>query len=100
MRKTTAIITVIIAFNALAVSVWATNGSKRRAKEVTADNGSIKISAGGVLNTTVNIYDGNDIAKAALDYDLIESHRAALQQLGFRTVRVQTARGETLERPL
>ena len=101
MRKTVAIITAIITVNALAACAWgAANASQRRAKEITANNGSIKIKAGGVLNKTVIVYDGNDIAKAELDYELIEDHHAALQQLGFTTVRVETARGEKLERPL
>ena len=100
MRKTAAILTAIIALNALAACRWAADRSERRRKQVTADNGSIQISAGGVLNTTVVVHDENDIAKAILDYELIEDHRAALAQLGFTAVHVETASGEKLDRPL
>jgi hypothetical protein len=100
MRKTVGVLAAVIAVNALAAGAWAADRSERRAKAIGADNGSIKIHAGGVLNTTVYVYDENDIAKATLDYGLIEDHREALRQLGFTAVHVETARGEKLDQPL
>jgi hypothetical protein len=90
----------VLALNALVAGAWAANRSQRRAKEITEVDGSIKITAGGVLNTTVDVYDGNDIANAGFDFDLVENHREALRQLGFSAVHVETAAGQTLDRPL
>jgi hypothetical protein len=53
-----------------------------------------------LLNTTVDIYDTNDIAKAANDFALVEDHRDALKALGFTMVHIKTATGETINRPL
>jgi hypothetical protein len=74
--------------------------ANRRAAEVTMVDGSIKVQASGMLNTTVSVYDDNDIANAGFDFDLIENHRDALRQLGFSSVHVQTAAGQTLDKPL
>lgn len=91
----------IVALNVIAAGCWVTAyRSQRRAEEVTAVDGSIKITAGGMLNTTVNVYDDNRIANAAFDYDIVENHRDALRQLGFSAIHVQTATGTTLDKPL
>jgi hypothetical protein len=90
----------VLVLSVLAAGVWASDKSQRRAKEITSVEGSIKIKASGVLNTTVDVYDENDIANAGFDYDLIEDHRDALRQLGFTAVHVETATGQTLDRPL
>jgi hypothetical protein len=91
----------ILALNAIAAGCWITAyRSQRRADEVRAVDGSIKITAGGVLNTTVDIYDGNRISNATFDFDLVENHRDALRQLGFLAIHVQTATGQTLDEPL
>jgi hypothetical protein len=100
MRKGVIILFVIATMNVLAAGAWAANGSQRRAKEITSAEGSFKIRAGGVLNKTVEVYDGNDIGKADLDFGIIEDHRDAFLQLGFASVHVKTAKGETLDRPL
>jgi hypothetical protein len=100
MRKPITVLTGLIVLNALAVGAWAWQRSQQRAKEITSEIGSIKISAGGVLNTTIKVYDANDIANAAFDYDLLENHREALLQLGFSNVHVETAKGQTLDKPL
>jgi hypothetical protein len=100
MRKTIGILAVIATMNALALGAWAADKSQRRAKEVESSTGSIKIHATGVLNTVVSVYDANDIANAGFDYDLVENHRDALLQLGFIAVHVETAKGETLDKPL
>jgi hypothetical protein len=90
----------ILVLNAFVVGGWAAKKSQRRAKEVTEVDGSIKITAGGVLNTTVYVYDSNGIANAGFDYDLVEDHRDALRQLGFSAVHVDTVTGQSLDRPL
>lgn len=91
----------IVALNMIAAGWWITAyRSQRRAQEVRAVDGSIKITAGGMLNTTVNVYDGNDIANARFDFDIVENHRDALRQLGFSAIHVQTAAGQTLDKPL
>jgi|HubBroStandDraft_1064217.scaffolds.fasta_scaffold418167_1 hypothetical protein len=100
MRKIISIAVVGLAIGALAAGTWSADRSQRRAKEIAANEGSVRIKASGVLHTTVDVYDANDIAKAAFDFDLVEDHREALRQLGFTTVHVKTATGETLDRPL
>ena len=100
MRKKTAILAAIFALNALAVGSWAAQRAQRRAKEVAVLEGSIKIKAAGLLNTTLDVYDGNDIANAGFDFDLVENHREALLELGFSSVHIETATGQTLDRPL
>lgn len=101
MQKPARIAVAIVALNVLAAGCWiAAYRSQRRAQEVKAVDGSIKITAGGVLNTTVNVYDGNSIANAAFDFDLVENHRDVLRQLGFSAIHVQTATGQTLDQPL
>ena len=100
MRKTILILTVVAAFSALAAGVWAGDRSQRRATEVLADNGSIQVRAGGILNTTVEVTDDNKIANAEFDYHIVEDHHDALARLGFTSVRVRTASGQSLEKPL
>jgi hypothetical protein len=100
MRKSIAVALVILAVNVLAAGAWAADRSQRRAKEINALDGGITIKAGGVLNTTINVYDTNDIANAGFDYDLIENHHDALRQLGFTSVHVETAKGQKLDLPL
>ena len=90
----------LVALNALAAGVWASGRAQRRAKEVTSETGSIQIHAGGLLSTTIDVYDGNDIANAGFDYDLVENHREALLELGFTNVHIETAKGQTLDKPL
>jgi hypothetical protein len=90
----------IIAFSALAAGVLASDRSERRAKEVTENIGSIKVRAGGRMNTTVEVTDDNQIANAEFDFEIIEDHRDALRQLGFTTVHVQTANGQSLDKRL
>ena len=91
---------MVIAIVGVATGTWALRRAKRRAAEVAVVAGSIKIQATGLLNTTVSVYDANDIANAGLDFDLVENHRDALRQLGFSFVHVQTAAGQTLDRSL
>jgi hypothetical protein len=100
MRKLMAMAAGIAAFSSLAAGVFAADSSQRRAREVKADNGSIKVRAGGVLNTTVEVTDYNRIANAECDFEIIEDHREALLRLGFTAVHVQTASGQSLEKPL
>jgi hypothetical protein len=100
VRKIIGIALAVLAINAFAAGTWTANRSQRRAKEVAAVNGSIKIKASGVLNTTVELYDANNIANAGFDYDLIEGHRDALRDLGFTAVHIETATGQKLDRPL
>lgn len=91
----------IVALNVIAAGCWMTAyRSQRRAEEVRAVDGSIKITAGGVLNTTVDVYDANRIGNAAFDFDLVENHRDALRELGFSAIHVRTATGQTLDKPL
>jgi hypothetical protein len=100
MRKGVTIMVAAAGFVALAAGAWVAHRSYQRAQKIAVLAGSIKVTAGGVLNTTVDVYDSNDIARAAFDYDLVENHRGALQQLGFSTVHIQTATGQTLDKPL
>jgi hypothetical protein len=100
MRKISGTAIGVLAISAIAAGTWAADRSQQRAKEIAANEGSIKIKASGVLNTTVDVYDGNDIAKAAFDLALVQDHREALRQLGFTAVHIKTATGETLDRPL
>lgn len=101
MQRLARIGLAIVALNVIAGGCWVTAyRSQRRAQEVTAVEGSIKITAGGVLNTTVDVYDGNRIANAGFDFDIVENHRNALRQLGFSAIHVQTATGQTLDKPL
>jgi hypothetical protein len=93
-------ITGVLAITAIAAGTWAADRSQRRAKEIAVSEGSFKIRAGGVFNTTVEILDTNDVASANSDYGLVEDHRDALRQLGFVAVHIETAKGETLDRPL
>jgi hypothetical protein len=100
MRRTAAVAAGVLAVSALGAGAWAGNGSRRRAEEITSLEGSIEIKPSGVLNTTVDVYDGNDIANAGFDFDLVENHREALRQLGFISVHIETATGQTLDKPL
>jgi hypothetical protein len=101
MRKTMGMALGVAALAAITMGASAADRSaQRRAREIAASEGSIRIKASGVLNRTVDIYDANDIAKAANDFALVEDHREALKALGFTTVHVKTATGETLNRPL
>ncbi|HEY6466016.1 MAG TPA: hypothetical protein VIY69_08500 [Candidatus Acidoferrales bacterium] len=101
MQRLAKIGVAIVALNVIAAVCWVTAyRSQRRAQEVTAVDGSIKVTAGGVLNTTVDVYDDNRIANAAFDFDIIENHRDALRHLGFSAIHVQTATGQTLDKPL
>jgi len=90
----------LIGLNALAAGVWASKRAQRRAHEVASEAGSIKVRASGILNTTIDVYDANDIANAAFDYGLVENHREALLRLGFSDVHIETAKGQTLDKPL
>ena len=100
MRKTIQIAIGVLALGAMTAGSWAADQSQRRAKEIACSQGSIKVKASGMMNTTVDVFDENNIAKAQLDFELVEDHREALRQLGFTTVHIKTATGETLERPL
>jgi uncharacterized protein (DUF2384 family) len=100
MRKIMAIGIAVLAVNLVPAGMWTAHRAQSRAREVAVEEGSITVRAAGVLNRTVDVYDSNRIAKAALDYELIEDHREALQNLGFSTVHIETATGETLDRPL
>ena len=95
-----AAVCTICALIGAATGTWVLRRAKRRAAEVAVAEGSIRIQASGVLKTTVSVYDGNDIANAGFDFDLVENHRDALRQLGFASVHVETAAGQTLDRPL
>ena len=90
----------VSAIATIATGTWLMHRAKQRAAEVAVIAGSIKIQASGVLNTTVSVYDANDIANAGFDFDLVENHRDALRELGFSSVHVRTAAGQTLDRPL
>lgn len=100
MRKRIGIAIAVLGLGLLAAGAWVAHRSHQRAQKIAVLDGSIKVTAGGMLNTTVDVYDGNDIARAAFDYDLVENHRVALQQLGFSSVHVQTAAGQALDKPL
>ncbi len=100
MRKAIATVACLFGLNALAAGVWASGRAQHRAQEIASETGSIKIRASGLLNTTIDVYDTNDIANAAFDYDLVENHREALLGLGFSNVHIQTAKGQTLDKPL
>lgn len=101
MQKIVRVAAAIVALNAMACVCWiAAYQSQRRAQEVRAVEGSIQVTAGGVLNTTVEVYDANDIANAAFDFDIVEDHRDALRQLGFSAIHIHTATGQTLDKPL
>jgi hypothetical protein len=100
MRKLIAMTVGVAAFGALAAGVLASDRSQRRAKEVAEDIGSIKVRAGGKLNTTIEVTDDNPIANAEFDFEIVEDHRDALRQLGFTTVHVRTANGQSLNKPL
>jgi hypothetical protein len=101
MQRLARIAVAIVALNVIAGTCWVTAyRSQRRAHEVTAVDGSIKVTAGGMLNTTVDVYDANRIANAAFDVDIVENHRDALRQLGFSAIHVQTATGQTVDKPL
>ena len=99
MRKTVAFAIALLSL-ALPVGIHARREAAARAKEVAVNQGSFQVRASGLLGTTVAVYDGNRIANAAFDYDLVENHREALLQLGFSGVHVETATGQTLDRPL
>jgi hypothetical protein len=100
MRKTIGIALIILSSGAVALGAHAADQSQRRAKEIASNIGSIQIHATGKLNTIISVYDSNDIANAAFDYDLVENHRDALLKLGFKSVHVRTAKGETLDKAL
>lgn len=100
MPKKIVISVALCAVIGLATVTWAIRRANRRASEVGMAEGSIKIQASGVLNTTVSVYDSNHIANAGFDFDLVENHRDALRQLGFSSVHVETATGQSLDRPL
>ena len=100
MRRSIGIITGILAVTVIAAGTWAADRSQNRAKEIAVREGSFKVSAGGVLNTTVEITDANDVADANSDYGIVEDHRDALRRLGFVAVHIETAKGETLDKPL
>src|SRR5690349_3358977 len=85
MRKIMAIGVAVLAVNLVPAGMWTAHRAQSRAREVAVEEGSITVRAAGVLNKTVDVYDSNRIAKAALDYELIEDHREALQNLGFST---------------
>lgn len=100
MPKIVKVLVIIAAMNAFAAGCWAGYRAQRRADEIAVVDGSFKITAEGMFNTTVNVYDRNDIANATFDFEIIEGHHDALRALGFTSVHVQTATGQTLDKPL
>ena len=100
MRKAMGMVLGLTALAAIALGASAADRSQRRATEIAASEGSITIKASGLLNTTVEVYDANDVAKAENDFGLVEDHGDALKALGFTMVHIRTATGETLNRPL